>query len=682
MAKLLVVDDRSTNRELVRALLGHRGHQVIEARGGEEALDLAHAFHPDLVLTDILMPGIDGYQLARELRAAPDTAHTPIVFYTATYDESEVRPFADACGVARVVLKSADPQVLIQTVDEVLAGRWVPGGTIDPAEADRSYLRAVSAKLIEKTETLVDTEARFRLMADCSPVGIVFGDRYGLANYINVRLTEILETPADDLLGSGWLRCASDDSRDEVLAVIRGGEPHHDQHHYRGRISLPTGVLRWLTVYVQVLRGEDQELSGFIATVDDVTAVVEADQQRQAAERRHHIEARDQATARLDSLSRLAGGVAHDFNNVVGIISAFESLVSDAITDLISTDQLAAGTGNALLDDLSRIRRGGQRLTGLTTQLLTFGSGAVANLSALDLNQAVLQFADLIAPTLGPGVHLITDLAPGVRSVLAEPTNIAQLLLNLTMNASQAMPEGGTVTLATSNVDRTTEHPPAAKPGRFARLTVSDTGHGMAPAILDHAIEPFFTTKPQGKGTGLGLATVYGIINQLGGHLDIRSAPGGGTAVTIDLPTTDQLVLVPPAVGAPAGGLETILVAEDEEGIREIVVRRLTAAGYRVLDAANGAAALHLADQYPDPIDLLLSDVRMPGMRGDELAATLLERRPRTRVLFMSGYAGSLTNHQDTLGPGVTILPKPFTKAQLLAAVRTMLDRVNAGLPG
>jgi PAS domain S-box-containing protein len=676
MATVLVVDDRATNRELVRTLLGYQGHRVIEAHEGAEALDMAHEQHPDLVLTDILMPGMDGYELARELRAAPDTAQTPIVFYTANYLEAETRPFAEACGVARVLLKSADPQALMQTIDEVLAEERQAGGAIDTPKIDHEYLRAVSAKLFDKAKALSDTETRFRVMADVSPVGIAFGDQHGAANYINARLTEIIGLPPDDLLGLGWLRCLSDEDDQDVLAVARGTGPREIQRRYRTHVALHDEPMRWLNVHVHAVLGEDGAHAGFIATVDDVTTLVDSDRQRRVAERQNDLDAKDRATERLESLSTLAGGVAHDFNNILGAILAYETFVSESVTELITAGRLAAETGDALLGDLEQIRKGGQRATGLTQQLLAFGSRKVINLSALDLNQAVRQSVDLLAPTLGAHIRIVTLLSPGLRPVLAEPTNIAQILRNLTLNAAHAMPDGGTLTIVTSNVDITDDSPTneATPAGAYARLTMRDTGHGMTPETLSRAIEPFFTTNGRGSGSGLGLATVYGIVNQLGGVLRLESTPGRGAAITIHLPTTDQSVETPPANGAPAGGTETILIAEDEDGIRETLTRTLSTAGYTVLAAADGAATLDLAEQYPQAIHLLLSDVVMPGMLGDELAAHLLERRPDTKVLFMSGYAGDLMNRYGVLQSGVTVLAKPFTEAELLTAIRSMID--------
>jgi PAS domain S-box-containing protein len=623
------------------------------------------------------MPGMDGYQLARELRAAPDTAATPIVFYTANYQESETRPFAEACGVARVLLKSADPEVLIQTVDELLAEGRVAAAPIDTVKADYEHLRVVSAKLFDKTKSLKDTETRFRLMADSSPVGIVFGDQHASATYINARLIETMRLPADDLLGLGWLRCADDEHRNTIRAVALGLGPHDVQHRCRTRVAEPPDeTLRWLNVHVQAIRDEDGEHAGFVATTDDVTTLVDADKQRLAAERQHDIDARDHATERLDSLSTLAGGVAHDFNNILGSILAFENFVSESVTELTTTGIVAAETGQALLADLKQIRKGGQRATGLTQQLLTFGSRKIIDLSALDLNQAIRESNAMLIPTVGKDTQIVTRLAPDLRPVLAEPTMVAQILHNLTINAGQAMPDGGTLTITTSNVDDA-DVPEVSSPpptGTYARLTMCDNGHGMTPETLKHAIEPFFTTKGRGLGTGLGLATVYGIVNQLGGVVRITSEAGTGTTITIHLHTTDQRVEIPVIASRPAGGTETILVAEDEDGIRDTLTRTLSAAGYTVLAAPNGGAALELAAQHPETIHLLLSDVVMPGMLGDELATHLHERRPAVKVLFMSGYAGDLMNRYGVLQAGVTVLPKPFTKAELLVGIRAIID--------
>ncbi|MEU7904945.1 response regulator [Actinoplanes sp. NPDC049118] len=676
MSTVLVVDDQRANRELVRDILTYRGHTVIEAHEGSEALGLAHARHPDLVLTDVLMPGMDGYQLAHELRAAPDTADTPILFLTANYLPDEAQPVAEACGVAGVLLKSTDPQTLLRTVDEAIATAAETHTRFDPDNAARARRRAVDAKLLERTNVLAETAARFQLMADHSPVGTVFGDRHGSANYVNGRFVAIMGLPPEELLGLRWLRCVAPDRRETILAVVGGRGQAGAQHHFRGQVTMPDNRQRWLQVNVQSI--PDSAAHGFIATVDDITTAVETEQQQQADERKRYVDARIRAAQRLEGLSRLAGGVAHDFNNILGAMLGFEGLITETIAELAETGRLPAETGRMLLNDLAQIRKGGRRATDLTQQLLTFGSRKQLSVTPLDLNDAIRESNDLLAPSIGRRIQVVTRLAPDLRPILAEPVNIGQILLNLTMNARDAMPTGGTLTITTSTVDVSgaDDSPETGlPPGRYARLTLRDTGVGMTPEILDRALEPFFTTKPKGTGAGLGLATTYGLVNQLAGSLRIESAPRLGTVVTIHLPTTEDAIEAPPATtDVPAsGGHEIVLVVDDEEGIRETVARNLSNAGYAVIAAADGSEALTLAADH-GTIDLLLSDVVMPGMTGPELARRFTTDRPGSRVLLMSGYAEGLIDRHGMLPPGTALLAKPFTTAQLLTAVRTAVQ--------
>ncbi|MEU4221563.1 ATP-binding protein [Actinoplanes sp. NPDC026623] len=476
------------------------------------------------------------------------------------------------------------------------------------------------------------------------------------------------------MLGHGWLRCVNPGRRDAILAVVGDRARAGSQHHFRGQVTMPDDRPRWLQVNIQSI--PDSAAQGFIATVDDITTAVETERQRQAAERKRYVDARIRAAQRLEGLSRLAGGVAHDFNNILGAILGFEGLVADTITELADAGKLPAETSSMLLNDLAQIRKGGRRATDLTQQLLTFGSRKQLSVSPLDLNEAIRESNDLLAPSIGAGIQVVTHLDPGLRPVLAEGVNVGQILLNLTMNARDAMPDGGTLTITTSTVDISGDEnlENALPPGRYARLTLRDTGVGMAPETLDRALEPFYTTKPKGSAAGLGLATTYGLVNQLGGSLRIESAPRRGTMVTICLPTTEDPIEAPPATGITAsGGNEIVLVVDDEDGIRETVARNLSHAGYTVITAADGAHALDLAADH-DAINLLLTDVVMPGMTGPELARRFAADRPAGRVLLMSGYAEGLIDRHGMLPPGTTLLAKPFTTAQLLTAVRAAVQ--------
>ncbi|MBL7256090.1 response regulator [Actinoplanes sp. LDG1-01] len=364
----------------------------------------------------------------------------------------------------------------------------------------------------------------------------------------------------------------------------------------------------------------------------------------------------DVRNQRLESLGQLAGGVAHDFNNILGVIVNYASfVVEEAESERPDVQMIAA--------DARQVIRAGERATHLTHQLLAFARREVVRPERLDLNEFVAGLEETLRRTIGERVALIVRPGAGLPPVHCDPAQIEQLLVNLAHNARDAMPAGGNLVIDTGCDD-----------GRV-RLRVSDSGRGMSADVADRAFEPFFTTKPSGEATGLGLAMVYGIVTQAGGEVGISSSPGLGTTVT---------VLLPPALGDSArvvadpiitdGRGETLLVVDDEAGLRDVAGRILSGAGYRVIAAEGGTEALALAARHEGSIDLLLSDVVMPGMLGKDLAERLVIARPDTRVLYMSGYAQPVLHSEGTLEPGVALLEKPFTADDLLTAVRKRLD--------
>ena len=664
MATILVVDDSRTNREIAREALDHGGHQVIEASGGRQGLAAAHDEHPDLVVLDMLMPGMDGHEFVHELRSDPNTAAIPVLFYTANYRADEVESIAQTYGVNRVLLKSEDPLELLDAVDEAVHEHPPAPADLpqDGVEPNWEHLRVVNTKLLENVQALDDSNARFVAIAEHSPIGIVVAAPDGRATYVNPHLEEILGTPRAGLLDLGWLRCLHPDHRDTVLADIAR---HRVIPRHRDLVASPGGD-RWLNTLVRAMHDGDGSVRGYIAIIDDVTDVVAAEQRRAAEEHEREVQARRQVTERLESLARLAGGVAHDFNNLLGVVLAYSEFAVDDIHDATG-EHLDETRSAALLKSLDRITQAGKRAAHLTHQLLAFGRREIVNATAVDLNAVIHEVHGMISGTIGAHVTISTRLDAAQHHILADDSQLCQVLLNLAVNARDAMPDGGTLELATANPGDDTVH-----------LTVSDTGCGMAPEVVERAIEPFFTTKSRGAGSGLGLATSYGIVNQLGGQLRIQSSPGAGTTVHISLPCTDQPVQpAAPEAAAPAGNHETILVAEDEDGLRDAANRILTKAGYQVLTAVNGRDALAVAQRHPGPIHLLLTDVVMPQLDGRELALQLREQRPETPVLYMSGYAASIMSDQGALEPGVTVLPKPFTETELLKALRAMINRAS-----
>jgi len=418
------------------------------------------------------------------------------------------------------------------------------------------------------------------------------------------------------------------------------------------------------------------------ASVRDITDRIEAQRERErllAEAERERQQSRLHQSQRLESLGQLAGGVAHDFNNLLGVILNYASFVGEEVANAAARAG-GAGPWPAVGRDVEQIRRAAERATELTHQLLAFGRREVVRPRILDLNHVVTDVEQLLHRTLGEHVRLRTSLAPGLWPVLADPGQLEQVLVNLAINARDAMPGGGTLTVHTANVDVDADYAsvrPGLETGRHVLLQVADTGTGMPRNVLARVFEPFFTTKPKGEGTGLGLATVYGIITQAEGQVQLYSEPGHGTTFSALLPATDH---VPAKVeqAVPAGrrthGGETVLVVEDEVALREVTRRILARHGYRVVTASHGAEAIELARNEPADIHLLITDVIMPEMLGREVAINVQAIRPGVRVLYMSGYAHPVLTSQGTLEAGVTLIEKPFTEAALLDRVRKVLD--------
>jgi signal transduction histidine kinase len=394
---------------------------------------------------------------------------------------------------------------------------------------------------------------------------------------------------------------------------------------------------------------------------------------------------------RLESLGQLAGGVAHDFNNLLAVILNYTAFAAEELAAVTESDW--AERCESARGDLEQISRAGQRAAGLTRQLLAFARREVVQPRVLDLDTVITAVEEMLRRTLGEHVELVTSLAGDLQPVLADPGQLEQVLVNLAVNARDAMPGGGTLTMDTSNITVDAESIAGgskAPPGQNVRLRVSDTGTGMPPDVIEHAFEPFFTTKKDGGGTGLGLATVYGILTQADGHIHIYSDPGGGTTFSIMLPATSQAVTPKAAEMAyqrtPRG--ETVLVVEDEAALREVTRRILARNGYRVITAASGPEALDIARDHQGEIHLLVTDVVMPHMLGKEVAERMRLIKPETEVLYMSGYARPVLASQGRLEPGVALVEKPFSAADLLAKAGQVLNghflgfKTTMGQPG
>lgn len=418
--------------------------------------------------------------------------------------------------------------------------------------------------------------------------------------------------------------------------------------------------------------------------IRDVTERIEAQRERDRLEaqlERDRLDRQVHQSQRLESLGQLAGGVAHDFNNLLAAILNYVSFVAEEIEQEIELRPPDESVRlHSVLSDVGQIGAAAERAASLTHQLLAFGRREVVNPQVIDVNAVVNEVDDLLRRTLGEQVELITRCATDLEHVRADRGQMEQALLNLAVNARDAMPIGGTLSIDTDNfmVDEAyAARDPRLAPGRHVRLRITDTGTGMDRTTVERAFEPFYSTKPKGQGTGLGLATVYGIVNQAGGVVDIASEVGSGTTVTLLLPSVSQAVTTaeePHSMNRRRHGGETVLIVEDEDLVLDVATRILSRHGYHVLGARGGAQALERIRTHRGVIHLLLTDVVMPGLTGSEVAAMVTKVRPKIRVLYMSGYSESAVTSNGAVQPDIRLVSKPFVAADLLDLVRSTLD--------
>jgi len=524
----------------------------------------------------------------------------------------------------------------------------------------------------EAEQTLRSSEARFRALIARSSDMLAVIDAAGCFRFLSPSAAEQLGWPPEELSGRPASLAIHPDDVAAAGALLRD------------LLARPGSVAR---LALRLLRRDGTAMPAEVVArnlVDDPDVAGLVVNARDVTEPRR-LEAQFHQAQKLESLGRLAGGVAHDFNNLLTVIlSCSEILLEDRQEGRV-----------VRLEDIEGIRSAGERARDLTRQLLAFARKQVIAPVQLDLNSAVIASERLLRRVLGEDVRLVVEVAAAPLPVLADPGQLEQVLLNLAVNARDAMPRGGTLTITTAAVDLAGGAPPAlqagqplparpgapAGPGGWVEVVVRDTGTGMPPEVLVHLFEPFFTTKEQGKGTGLGLATVHGVVAQAGGHLHVESELGAGTAFHLWLPRTVALPPAPaPAAPRRSGrGTETVLVVEDDPQVRQVTLKALRAAGYQVLAAGRGEEALALLRGHQGHVDLVVSDVVMPGMSGREVADALRVLRPGLQVLFVSGYTQDAIAHHGVLEEGVELLEKPFTPATLLARVRALLDRVAGG---
>jgi two-component system, cell cycle sensor histidine kinase and response regulator CckA len=522
---------------------------------------------------------------------------------------------------------------------------------------------------IQAEKDLRRNEERLRQAVRVSGTGIFDHDHSSELVYWSPEQYTIYGwTPETPVTVPKYLAAVHPEDRERIAAAVRrahdpAGDGFFDVEH---RLVRPDGSVRWTNIRSQTFfegTGENRHPVRTVGAATDIT------DRKQAEAEKARLEERLFQAQKMESIGRLAGGVAHDFNNLLTVINGYSDLLLKR-----------RGAGDPAQAPLQEIKKAGLRAAELTQQLLAFSREQIAVPKVLNLNTVIRDLEDLLRRLIGEDITLVTVLSPELGRVSADPGQIFQVLINLAANSRDAMPHGGQLRIETANVDlkdRYVKEHPEAIPGPYVQLTVSDSGTGMDAETCTHIFEPFFTTKRVGEGTGLGLATVYGVVKQAGGLIRVRSEPGQGATFTIYLHRVEDTVEVEEGEGRPTGtrqGTETILLVEDQIELRKLFRTVLESYGYRVLEAANAEEALQRSERWTERIHLMLTDVVMPGMSGLDLATRLIPLRPQMKVIYMSGYSPTATL-SEIQNAGIDYLQKPLSPADLVAKVREVLER-------
>ena len=834
MASILIVEDRPIDRKLLATVLTSGGHRVFEATDGADALRSLRRDRPDLVISDILMPTVDGYELVRQIRDTREVSDVPVIFYSATYHEREAKALAEQCGVSAILTKPSSPATILKTVRAVLETKTAPVAPLDREDFEREHFQVVSATLAARIRQLEAGEQRMAAIVAIAQEVIGQGTSAArlnrvcaasrevtLARHALLGLLDPSGTTTTDLFASGFEAAASADLRSPpihgtTLEVVVGerravrkvltaseAAPFSAPNSRSAIFSLlavplatSARVYGWLALLTKLGADEfTQEDEAVVSTLAAFAAIAYENSQLYDAAQRHAatlheakertefalaaagmgiwevdlIEGRvtwsdslaplfgltpaqaptthgefferihsddrraiedalERATVersevsvefraiwpdgslhwnagrarvlfddgrpvkllgigidighqklleeqfrqaqKMEAVGQLAGGVAHDFNNLLTAVLGNANLLQEE-PDLSGT----------VRDEITEIVKAAERAAGLTRQLLAFGRKQVMQPTVVDVNALVADMGHMLRRLIGEHIELATAHAPSLARVRADASQLEQVILNLAINARDAMPTGGRLSIETANVELDESFAlshVAVRPGKYVLLAVSDTGTGMDEETKTHLFEPFFTTKDRTKGTGLGLATVYGIVKQSTGYIWVYSEKGHGSSFKVYLPVAGHIEHAERTIqpgSRPPRGTEMLLVVEDEPSVRHLTKILLEKAGYRVLIAANAQEAAELFQRHGDSIALLITDVVMPGPSGPALLRHLSEQRSGLKVLYMSGYADDAVPAQGALDPDAVFLQKPFTADRLVHKVREALER-------
>jgi len=626
---VLNVDDHAAGRYATSKILASAGFDVLEAASGSEALALVRERKPDLILLDVNLPDISGLEVCRRIKADGETRHIPVLHISATSIHSDARADGLDGGADGYLTTPIEPRELVSAVNALLRLK----------ESEELF-----RDLVEHSSDLICThDLAGKILSVNEAAARLSG--YSREALVGMNVADLIDPAVREQFGAHLAEIGTTGRAQGLL-----------------RVRTATGDLRYWE-FTNSLRRHRVAAPIVRAWARDVTERVVAERERD------RMEAALRQAQKMEAVGLLAGGVAHDFNNMITVIRGYAEL---ALLRLAPSDPLHA--------ELTEILTAATRSAELTKQLLAFSRTQVVAPIVMQLNHVIADELKMLTRLVPENIQVVPHLAPALWEVRMDPAQVTQLLVNVATNARDAIVGEGTITIDTSNVTFDAPYVDAEchiPPGEYVQLAISDSGVGMDAATRVRIFEPFFTTKAVGKGTGLGLATVYGIVKQNNGFVTVESELGKGTTLRFYFPRAHDDAtssVEAPRRDAVAGGTETVLVVEDNASLKRLTSRALESQGYQVLAAESPTEALELADRHPGPIHLLLTDVVMPVMNGRELSHRLLATRPDVRVLFMSGYPADVISRGGIVAPGIALLQKPFTAQSLAAKVREVLD--------
>ncbi len=672
--KILITDDNGYDRKLLRYTLEHHGFtDIVEACDGEEGMAVVRRDRPSLIISDALMPRMDGFQFLQAVKADDALRSIPFIFYSATYAGDKEINLALTLGAETFIVKPVEPDAFWKAISSIV--KRIESGSqqspMQPAEEETAFLkqysRIVADKLEEKIRELEQAKSRIeqseafiRNILETVDEGFVVVDRSYRVLAANRAYCESVGLPREQILGKACFACShkSDAPCYEVgedcpvRTVFATGEPAIAQHTHFDESGAPLSI----EVKAYPMKDRDGTVTSAIEIAIDVTE-------------RRSLEEQLRQAQKMEAIGRLAGGVAHDFNNILTAIVGHGSIL-----------QLKLPPDDPLLTNVQQILDSSNRAAALTRSLLTFSRKQIIRPVRLNLATVVRNLESFLRRIIGEDIELRTLLARDDVTVTADAVQIEQVLMNLATNARDAMPQGGLFSIKLDEIlldqDFIDRHG-AGKPGPYAVLTVADTGSGMDEKTQERAFEPFFTTKEVGKGTGLGLSIVYGIVQQSNGLITLQSKHNAGTTFCIYLPLSVAPVVHQEGTAAaprPSGGGETILIAEDDAVLRDLTEEFLRGADYTVIAAQDGMEAVEKFVARKDDIRLCILDLIMPKWSGRRASREIRAVKPDMKILYISGYPAESAPRESDDREHCEIILKPFSPQEILTQVRNLLD--------